>query len=297
MSSRTSGFVDCSGTRGPMANGTDSGEFVVLSRVRTGLKREFAFAMKAQSEISGSLGRTRSNKNRNAVQVQCPPASKRSRKSGSVKNKVEHAGGALSEEEEAKSDVVDIDEPNNQVGELGVEAVSENEQKIGHELENSKEEVMDGESGVKEKEGETCAEVEGEKAPRRFTRSTLTKKLDDEEVTGDEGNAGAVAVEIATTATGSTLGKELDDAQKVTSDEGNEYNGALAVEVGDDAKKEIEAAPEMIPTPIQAKKSKTSSNSKKFPSKLKDLLASGILEGLPVNYIRGTKVSSYLYLL
>ncbi|KAM7258425.1 hypothetical protein ACFE04_014166 [Oxalis oulophora] len=54
-----------------MANGTESTEgeegsiskYVVLSKVRTGLKREFAFAMKAQSEIcGGSLSRTRSRK-------------------------------------------------------------------------------------------------------------------------------------------------------------------------------------------------------------------------------------------
>ena len=41
-----------------MANSTDSEEFVLLSRVRMGHKREFAFAMKEQSEICGSLGRT-----------------------------------------------------------------------------------------------------------------------------------------------------------------------------------------------------------------------------------------------
>ncbi|KAI4373565.1 hypothetical protein MLD38_011679 [Melastoma candidum] len=42
-----------------MANGADAEDFVVLSHVRRGLKREFAFALKAQSELSGSLGRTR----------------------------------------------------------------------------------------------------------------------------------------------------------------------------------------------------------------------------------------------
>ena len=41
-----------------MANGTDSEEFVLLSQVRMGHKCEFAFAMKAQSEICVSLGRT-----------------------------------------------------------------------------------------------------------------------------------------------------------------------------------------------------------------------------------------------
>ena len=41
-----------------MANGTDSEEFVLLSRVWIGHKREFAFVVKAQSEICESLGRT-----------------------------------------------------------------------------------------------------------------------------------------------------------------------------------------------------------------------------------------------
>ena len=48
-----------------MANGMDSEEFVLLFRVWTGHKHEFAIAMKAQSEICGSLGRTRSRKTRN----------------------------------------------------------------------------------------------------------------------------------------------------------------------------------------------------------------------------------------
>ncbi|KAM6573738.1 hypothetical protein CsatA_017818 [Cannabis sativa] len=48
-----------------MAKGTDSEEFMVLSQVRTGLKREFAFALKAQAELSGSMGRTRSSKAHN----------------------------------------------------------------------------------------------------------------------------------------------------------------------------------------------------------------------------------------
>ena len=41
-----------------MANVTDSEEFMLLSRVRMGHKREFAFVVKAQSEICRSLGRT-----------------------------------------------------------------------------------------------------------------------------------------------------------------------------------------------------------------------------------------------
>ena len=45
-----------------MANGkpSDPEEYVIRSGVRSGLKREFAFALKSQAELSPSLGRTRS---------------------------------------------------------------------------------------------------------------------------------------------------------------------------------------------------------------------------------------------
>ena len=48
-----------------MANVMDSEEFMLLSRVQMGHKREFAFAMKAHSEICRSSGRTRSRKTQN----------------------------------------------------------------------------------------------------------------------------------------------------------------------------------------------------------------------------------------
>lgn len=51
-----------------MAKGTASGEFVLVSQVRTGCKRELQFVLKSQSEICGgeSLGRTRASKSSNA---------------------------------------------------------------------------------------------------------------------------------------------------------------------------------------------------------------------------------------
>ncbi|XP_020208503.1 uncharacterized protein LOC109793441 [Cajanus cajan] len=64
-----------------MAKDTDSDEFVLLSRVRCGLKCEFAFIMKAQSEIcTASLGRTRASKNRPDRPLQPASARKYSRK-------------------------------------------------------------------------------------------------------------------------------------------------------------------------------------------------------------------------
>lgn len=56
-----------------MAKGTASEEYVVLSSVRSGCKRELAFALKAQSEISGSIGRTRLRRTQARVQMSPAP--------------------------------------------------------------------------------------------------------------------------------------------------------------------------------------------------------------------------------
>ncbi|XP_027343821.1 uncharacterized protein LOC113856269 isoform X2 [Abrus precatorius] len=282
-----------------MAKGTDSDEFVLLSRVRTGLKREFAFAMKAQSEICGSLGRTRASKNRGEVPVQTATASKRSRKTGSMEEEKDEAAtmknleDAMSEEE-AKSDVVDLqsdDEPKNHVGESAPMQVCEDGPKsdvvvetvINAEpivVESLKEEVVDEmvqplcETEVKEEMEKGDAEEKGavEVAPvlvdgddkgrimpaekmvslqRRFTRSALKLKTEETNV----GNDGEHASDIAIGVDGSVK-KEIDDSPLTT-------------------------------TPTQGKVTK--SRLKKFPTKLKDLLATGILEGLSVKYVRGTK--------
>ncbi|KAK4255169.1 hypothetical protein QN277_008199 [Acacia crassicarpa] len=323
-----------------MANGKDSDEFLVLSRVRTGLKREFAFAMKAQSEICGSLGRTRASKFKNGVHE--TPSNKRSKKSGSSRAKRDEPNGTkpvpedvvepivleevkgkevkavqdmedVMSEEEAKSDVVDLsgdDEPKNPVGEsMGtrepmdcdeepkgddVETVSDDEPKSIPMSESLKETTMDdiaqpicqpeskehqtNEDDVQKslttenlRGGETCSPDEKGaivttpvslnddtkvKAMiggpvRRFTRSALRQQQDDSKL--------------------STEGKEACDT---------------AIGLGD-VRRESEDAP-LITTP-QTKRSKNIASKKKFPSKLKDLLATGILEGLPVHYVRGVK--------
>ncbi|XP_074588899.1 uncharacterized protein LOC141844801 isoform X1 [Curcuma longa] len=70
-----------------VANGcgpTDLEDSVLRSGVRTGLKREFAFALKAQAQISLSLGRTRSGNSRSAPTAAVSPReSKRMKKQAS----------------------------------------------------------------------------------------------------------------------------------------------------------------------------------------------------------------------
>ncbi|KAL0017672.1 hypothetical protein SO802_004741 [Lithocarpus litseifolius] len=94
-----------------MANGTDSEEFVLLSQVRTGHNPEFAFAKKAQLEICGSLGRTRSRKTRNEA-----VATNRSKKLKKLDSK------------DAENDEV-MDQKAKDLGDLG-DLMSEEEAKI-----------------------------------------------------------------------------------------------------------------------------------------------------------------------
>ncbi|MBA0732466.1 hypothetical protein Gogos_016556 [Gossypium gossypioides] len=101
-----------------MVNGTEAGDFVVLSRVRTGLKREFEFALKVQAEICGSLGRTRSGKAQNGGEAWSPGNRSNKKLKKEVKDEKEKSdleqsvrvveeSVDLMSEEEAKSDVED----------------------------------------------------------------------------------------------------------------------------------------------------------------------------------------------
>ncbi|KAK7324900.1 hypothetical protein VNO77_28830 [Canavalia gladiata] len=280
-----------------MAKGTDSDEFVLLSRVRTGLKREFAFAMKAQSEICGSLGRTRGSKNRNEVPVQTATASKRSRKSGSFEEQndaaatLKNSEDAMSEEE-AKSDVVDLqsdDEPKNHVGESTPMPVCEEEPKGDvvletvineepHVVESLKEEVVDDlvqplcETEVKEdlKNGTT------EKMGTGGITPALFNDVD------DKGKKKMTLGKPERRFTRSALKQKSDETKMINDGE----HASIAVGVDGNVKKETDDSPlAATPTPVKTTKSRL----KKFPTKLKDLLATGMLEGLPVKYVRGTK--------
>ncbi|XP_074557173.1 uncharacterized protein LOC141813159 isoform X2 [Curcuma longa] len=65
-----------------MAGGSpESEEFVIRSGVRSGLKREFAFALRSQSQLPASLGRTRSGKSVGAFAALAPRESKKLKES------------------------------------------------------------------------------------------------------------------------------------------------------------------------------------------------------------------------
>ncbi|CAN6692291.1 unnamed protein product [Malus baccata var. baccata] len=255
-----------------MAKGTDSEEFVVMSNVRTGLKREFAFSLKAQAEMSGSLGRTRGSRAQNDG---CKRLKTEERDGGDGDEKF--GGGEMGEgeivkvkedleeamsEEDAKSDVVDLtseDEPKSHVGEFVLsERVGEDELKHGVLAMAVDDEPQTGCIGDNEPKKPLVDEevpvlienrsvkVEDEvieKPLRRFTRSAL--KLEAEKMQNSP-------------AEGYT--QEIDS--------------------------EIQKSPFVTPMKLDTKMPKMV----RKLSKLKELLDTGILEGQPVKYVRRSKI-------
>ncbi|KAL2328537.1 hypothetical protein Fmac_021964 [Flemingia macrophylla] len=174
-----------------MANTIDLKPYLVISKVRTGLKREFAFAMKVQSEIYASMGRTRSSMTQNVVQVRDQPKKKRYKKSYLEKRKSEKLIGLVKDkedvnvapsEEEVKKDVLDVEKVKNQAGDE-VAIVHKSNEPTSDMVQTHMQLVCD--DGIKEGHiEEGCADVAisildcKAKHTRRFTQSKL-KKLHD----------------------------------------------------------------------------------------------------------------------
>ncbi|XP_071711518.1 uncharacterized protein [Rutidosis leptorrhynchoides] len=165
-----------------MESGTDGEQYVLLSKVRHGLKREFAFAMKSQAENFGTYGRTRGR--RSQMSPEPEPVNKKSKTDdlGFVKEE----SVSNTEEEESKSDVVD---------------------------------------------------------PGRTAMESEVKSEDNDNDNGDDNHI------------------VNDDDKSICENE---------------KKLEMKMSKKIV--------------IKRFPAKLKDLLETGLLEGLPVKYVRGTKV-------
>eukprot|EP00257_Ricinus_communis_P018791 XP_015577596.1 uncharacterized protein LOC8275257 [Ricinus communis] len=89
-----------------MANGKDNNKDMLVAEVRPGLKREFAFAFKALSEISRSLGRTRASRTRSGGGCVSPASNNKKKR---LKGKKDQKARDLEEkEEENVSDVVEL---------------------------------------------------------------------------------------------------------------------------------------------------------------------------------------------
>lgn len=177
-----------------MANGTTTtdaaDEYVLLSSIRPGLKREFAFAMKSHSENYGLCGRTRAR--RPQMSPEPLPVNKKS-KSADLGIGNEDLISNVDEEESSKSDVVDPGR-----------AVDESVKSTGV--------------------------------------SSDLKPKDDDRIADKDENENVIS---------SVDNEEIKTVKKVVL--------------------------------------------KKFPTKLKELLETGLLEGSPVRYVRGSKVYIHIF--
>ncbi|XP_022944249.1 uncharacterized protein LOC111448757 [Cucurbita moschata] len=329
-----------------MANGTAPDEFVVLSRVRTGLKREFAFALKVQSEICGSLGRTRSRRLPNAILETPTPkrlkgsvtmetsggegedetAQLRSSEVGKVEEVKSMEDMADSMSEEAKSDIVDLvsdEEPKSQVDESTGDTGTMDETSNSIRIEESKEELLDSEDPIShgtvnlardralvDEKMEASCEDESKDISWNESEGALT--------CGDLGKEGknvlseeAVSRSESIIVVNGQLGKKMDQQphKRFTRSALNQNSESTTTSVGDLAKSntgmtmqvisnDAENKPKDAPSPsatppMQIGMTKPKNVSmKRFPAKLKDLLETGILEGLRVRYIRGSKIKA-----
>lgn len=330
-----------------MANGTAPDEFVVLSRVRTGLKREFAFALKVQSTICGSLGRTRSTKLHNAIPES--PTPKRLKGLGTMEAKegeeedeesdeaaqlrscevgevekvkiMEDMADSMSEEE-AKSDIVDLisdEEPKSQVDESTGDTGTKDEKLDAIRIEESKEELLDSEDPSSHRTVDLAihselVDVKVDPSYEEESKETLRNESEELSTCADLGKAGKnVSSEEAANGSKSIidvngqLGKKMfqqprkrftrsalkQNVEPTSLEHLSKCNTGVAMQV---ITNDTETKPEDIPgplatPPVKIGKTKLKKvSAKKFPAKLKDLLDTGILEGLRVRYIRGSKV-------
>ncbi|KAL8227215.1 hypothetical protein R6Q57_017047 [Mikania cordata] len=202
-----------------MANGTDGEEYVLLSSIRPGLKREFAFAMKSHSENYGLCGRTRAR--RPQMSPEPAPVNK--------KSKSADLGDGNEEKFEVCSEKV------------AVESISNADE------EESKSDVVDPGRTVVEQMSEVKSEAMDESVKCTGISSDLKPEVNDNE---DD--------------------KIADKGGNVISPVDDSSNGV------DEKKLEIKMSKKIV--------------LKKFPTKLKELLETGLLEGSPVRYVRGSKV-------
>ncbi|KAK6936126.1 Zinc finger, PHD-finger [Dillenia turbinata] len=244
-----------------MAKGTDSENYVLLSAVRSGLKREFAFALKSQNEIAGSLGRTR--------------ARRQQQQNDSVSN------GAL-ENPEGNRLRGSLDESVPEKLNMGANQLLKDE---------SKEDSI-----VKEKdEAFNANDVNQDNGDRMVSDSEEESKSDLIDLS-DEERKGSIAEQNETVQKPLKQYSRLTWKQKVKPQEEN-CNGNTKNESEDPADKsgtkdmDVDG-PLVSPKKMEIEMSKTVGVSK-VPSKMKELLETGLLEGLPVSYIRGARSRNF----
>ncbi|PPS05298.1 hypothetical protein GOBAR_AA15362 [Gossypium barbadense] len=298
-----------------MATHTDG---KVLSRVRTGLKREFEFALKVQAEMCGSLGRTRSRKSQNGPALS---PGKRSNKKLKREPKVEEEPIDLMSEEEAKSDVVDVEEPKTEVDGCEEEESKRVEEEIKSVVIETMFEDVVGDEGKGESEPEktiigTLDEKEEKVSKMDVDIGKKQSELEDatKNVDGEKGKEDLVIksepckrdsiVPFFASLEGSSKVEEVvkeekplrtytrsSSKPKVETVEGAVLGDAVIVNASDVKSGRDDNGVKGVDSLITPEINVSTKFVRNFPTKLKDLFDSGMLEGANVRYARSSKVT------
>ncbi|KAK7404805.1 hypothetical protein VNO78_05769 [Psophocarpus tetragonolobus] len=286
-----------------MTNDTNLGNFMELPKVRVGLKREFANAMRAQSEICNSLGRTRSNNTRNVIQVPNRYARKRFRKSSSFKvkqetlaslartekdisdasSKEEKKGDMLNDQEHKsqvanKTKVVLVCDKNNRNGELKSITETEAAIVISEEKHNNDEPKSEEENEVAIVV--SCEDNKNDEPKTEVVQIQMQSVHDYGGVENEGRDSGVVPI----------LGCKANPVKRFMQQKPKKVKDGDGKMTSDGIEKEDEGG--FMTDASTIRRMSKGFVDKKFPSTLKDLLSSGILEGLHVNYVRGLKVNT-----
>lgn len=301
-----------------MANGTDSDEFFLCSRVRKGLKREYAFASEAygsQAQIYGSRSRTRARK------APTGPMGSPTGKRLKVPSPVETKKEAKRDSEQSN---VEVDEG---------EKAKAGEEDVGDSMseEEAKSDVVDVARDDEPKSHPCDEEVVGERVCEEELKSSVVEIAINDEPKGDNMVESVIQEELKDDMVEPVNGEKPEEKQTMKSDSGKpSVKEAPRVPlIGEDIKVEVEGVvvekpsrrltrsamkqkPEtvkksvvkekdsdvgrpLVTTPVKVER-KTPSSSKKSPSNLKGLLETGLLEGQLVTYRRSKKVLFFISL-
>ncbi|WCJ41629.1 Acyl-CoA N-acyltransferase with RING/FYVE/PHD-type zinc finger domain [Euphorbia peplus] len=283
-----------------MANGTDSAE---TDKVRPRLKREFEFAFRSHSEISGSLGRTRSRKGQ--IEPLSPPngSARGSDKKKKLKgNEGDEVEADAAREEEAKSDVVELGSGDEEEKAGLIESVPilggnvECEQRTSDLERNNDSGNAGNDGGLKEERSSGSMAVLKDEVLKSEPESNSGSELKDDkvEVKGELENVedeclrspasvihGGVVLEGTPSLVSGSISKAAERPMR-------RFTRSLLKQ--DTELSTVEESSELgSGNSVTLMKNLRGDASKKFPSKLKDLIDSGILEGLKVKYLRGVK--------
>lgn len=287
------------------ANGIESGETVVSS-IRAGMKREFAMMMKAQAECGIILGKRRVTRSQNSPLISKTDGStgKHISKMDKKEDKNEVAEEekkvelVVVDEEEIKSDIVDgnsDDEKKKNMVQDELEKEGSDMAKVsGEEGENEGAMTKEPRDGIVESVNEVSVEIAGEekvKADSSCAAEVVSIAMDVETGATVKMAASSLVAPVAKTYfrrfTKSGL-KPKAEAVDQKAEGPLEPKVEEALDVVKPPHAEAEKPTEnVLPTTSKLE----IKMSKKTPTKLKELLETGLLEGLPVRYIRGSRGS------